>query len=189
MKNTKILKTFVFSLIIAFVLILSSETPVFAQTKLARPSAALDVDMEAPDPRVKTLETFLAQYNSPFADNADIFVREADKYDLDWKFLVAISGVESTFGQAYPEGSFNAWGWGIYGTNRHGFLSWEDAVTTISRELRERYMDKWGAKDVYEIGNYYAASPTWASRVTFFMSKIDSFQNTSTTASTLPISL
>lgn len=189
MKNTKILKTFVFSLIITFILILSSETPALAQTKLARPSASFAVEYKTQkDSRAEILEAFLNQYNSPFADQAYIFVREADKYDLDWRFLVAISGVESTFGKAYPEGSYNAWGWGIYGTNRHGFASWEDAVTTISRELRERYMDKWGATDVYQIGHYYAASPTWASRVTFFMDRISAFESTYTSAQ-LPISL
>ncbi|MEN9407552.1 MAG: hypothetical protein RLZZ455_768 [Candidatus Parcubacteria bacterium] len=183
------LKTLVFSLIIALILILSSETPALAQTKLARPSAALTVELEdAHDERVEILSAFLKKYNSPFADQAHIFVREADKNNLDWRFVAAISGVESTFGNAYPEGSYNAWGWGIYGTNRHGFASWEDAITTISGELRSRYMDKWGAKDVYEIGNYYAASPTWASRVTYFMEKITAYESTYS-SSQLPISL
>ena len=181
-------KIIVFSLTLLFLLILSSEAAL-ADTALARPSATLDVEAKAPDIRVKTLEAFLAKYNSPFADKAGVFVSEADRYNLDWKFLVAISGVESTFGQAYPHGSYNAWGWGIYGTNRHGFTSWEDAIQTISRELRERYMDKWGAKDVYQIGSYYAASPTWASRVTYFMGKIESFESGSITSSTLPISI
>lgn len=183
------LKTLVFSLIIALVLILSSEKPALAQTKLARPSASFTVSYEAQkDNRAEILAAFLNQYDSPFADQAHIFVREADKYDLDWRFVAAISGVESTFGKRYPEGSYNAWGWGIYGTNRHGFASWEDAISTISRELRERYMNKWGATDVYAIGNYYAASPTWASRVTFFMDRMSTFEATYT-SSELPISL
>jgi len=183
------LKTLVFSLIIALGLIHSSATSSFAQTKLARPSASFAVEYESKrDRRSEILAAFLNQYNSPFADQAHIFVRQADKYDLDWRFVAAISGVESTFGNRYPQGSYNAWGWGIYGTNRHGFASWEDAISTISRELRERYMNKWGATDVYAIGDYYAASPTWASKVTFFMDRMTAFE-ASYTSDQLPISL
>lgn len=187
-KNKNMLKTLIFSLTLLFLLILTSETAL-ANTKLARPSATIVVEEITPDHREKTLTAFLHKYNSPFADKAGIFIREADKNNLDWKLLVAISGVESTFGQAYPRGSYNAWGWGIYGTNRHGFASWEDAIATISRELRERYMDKWGAQNVYQIGRYYAASPTWASRVSYFMGKIEAYESASTTSATLPISI
>lgn len=187
-KKESMLKIFIFSLTLTFLLILSSETPVLADTMLARPSATLSVETLVPDDRVKVLTAFLAQYNSPFVDKADVFIREADRNKIDWKLLVAISGVESTFGQAYPRGTFNAWGWGIYGTNTHGFTSWDDAITTISKELKSRYIDGWGAQNVYQIGHYYAASPTWASRVTYFMDKIGSF-TPSTTATELPISL
>lgn len=183
------LKTLVFSLIIALGLLLSSENTALAQTKLARQSASFAVEYEAQrDNRAEILAAFLQQYNSPLADQAHIFVREADKHDLDWRFVAAISGVESTFGKRYPEGSYNAWGWGIYGTNRHAFASWEDAISTISLELRERYMNKWGASNVHEIGSYYAASPTWASKVTFFMDRMTAFEATYT-SDQLPILL
>jgi hypothetical protein len=49
-------------------------------------------------------------------------------------------------------------------------------------------MNKWGAKDVYSIGRYYAASPTWAVRVESFMNKIEAFDETPDIAA-LPISL
>lgn len=183
------LKTIVFGLTILFFLAFSSETPVYAQTKLARPSAHFSVEYTAnKDTRARALEAFLIQYNSPFADKADFFVAEADRNGLDWRLLAAISGVESTFGQRFPEGSYNAWGWGIYGTNRLGFASWEEAIQTISTGLRERYMDKWGAQDVHQIGRYYAASPTWATRVAFFMEKIGDFE-TVYTSEQLPISI
>ncbi|MBI2442963.1 MAG: glucosaminidase domain-containing protein [Candidatus Levybacteria bacterium] len=183
------LKTIVFGLTLLFILIPASETPALAQTKLARPSASFSVEYTYErNTRAEALEAYLRKHNSPLAEKADIFVREADKNDLDWKFVAAISGVESTFGRAYPEGTYNAWGWGIYGTNMYGFPSWDEAIATISRELRERYMNQWGATDVYQIGRYYAASPTWASRVTYFMEQIEKFESIHT-SSQLPISL
>jgi len=127
------------------------------------------------DSRVKILRDYLNQYNSPLVEYAPIFVKYADKYSLDWKLVAAISGVESTFGQQIPYNSYNGWGWGIYGTNMIYFTSWEDGIKTVSEGLRENYINKWGASDVYEIGRFYAASPTWAQRVDYFMGKISDF--------------
>jgi hypothetical protein len=131
------------------------------------------VPVQKDDPRIHVLQKFLAERNSPLADYADTFVAEADKNNIDWKLLPAISGVESTFGLAIPANSYNGWGFGIYGTNTRYFASWKDAIVTISKALREDYMNKWGATDVYAIGRIYAASPTWASRVVNFMDQID----------------
>jgi len=135
------------------------------------------------DTRVKTLQKFLQQYNSPLSDYAYVFVEEADKNNIDWRLLPAISGVESTFGQQIPEGSYNAWGFGIYGDQTRYFESWEDAIVTISQSIRSDYINKWGAQDVYDIGRYYAASPTWAVRVDNFMQKIEQFGDNNPTAS------
>ena len=57
------------------------------------------------------------------------------------------------------------------------FESWTEGIETVSEGLRTNYLNKWGAKDVYQIGRYYAASPTWAQRVTYFIGKIDDFKN------------
>ena len=161
-----------------------------AQEKLSVTSAKLMRTRSIPivDSRVIKLQKYLEQYNSPLAEYADVFVREADKNGLDWKFVAAISGVESTFGKHIPPYSYNGWGWGVYGGNVHRFASWEDAISTISTDLRSKYMNKWGAKDVYSIGRIYAASPTWAVRVESFMNKIEAFDETPDLAA-LPISL
>lgn len=126
------------------------------------------------DNRAKVLKAYLKLHNSPLAESSDTFVKKADQYSLDWKLVVAISGLESTFGQAIPANSYNAWGWGIYGDNVIRFNSWDEGIATISQGLRQNYIDK-GAQDVYQIGRLYAASPTWAQRVEYFMRKIDEF--------------
>jgi hypothetical protein len=123
------------------------------------------------------LGEFLEQYNSPLQPFASDFVEIADKYNLDWKLVAAISGVESTFGKLIPYQSFNGWGWGIYGDNMIRFSSWTEGIETVSEGLRTNYLNKWGAKDIYEIGRFYAASPTWAQRVTYFMRKIDELKD------------
>jgi len=153
-------------------------------------SASLLKAQETPgyDNRVLILEQYLEKWDSPLASNAGKFVEEADKYNLDWKFVASIAGLESSFGKFLPYNSYNAWGWGIYGTNVHYFKSYDEGIATISKGLRENYIDKWGAKDIYEIGSLYAASPTWAERVIGFMNSIDTFEKEMETK-TLPISL
>lgn len=136
---------------------------------------ALDTLSEEVDHRVEILEAFLKSYNSPLADEAQTFIEEADKYGLDWKLVVSISGVESYFGHLIPYKSYNGWGWGVYGKNVIYFNSWKDGIQTISRDLRVKYINKWGASDVFSIGRYYAADPRWANKVIFFMKKIDQF--------------
>ena len=95
------------------------------------------------------------------------FIKTADEYNLDWKLVAAISGVESTFGKEIPNDSYNAWGWGVYGDNVIRFKSWTDGIETVSQGLRQRYMDQWGGKDIYQIGAMYASSPAWAGMLSF----------------------
>lgn len=170
--KTKII-VFVFMLLLTFFI----NTPkIQAQEKASRSSATFhDILVQrAEDNRAQILYKYLSQYNSPLAPYAEDFVAQADMYHIDWKLVVAISGVESTFGKAVP--CTNAWGWAIP-DNEHIFCfpSYRTGIRTISHDLRFKYMDQWNATDVYSIGRIYAASPTWASRVDYFMNQIQAF--------------
>lgn len=180
----------IFSVLLIIVFFLNSHQAVNAQENEAVPSAKLaNVSVvENKDNRANILKKFLQSYNSPLAGNAETFVKQADANNLDWRLVASISGVESTFGKQIPNNSYNAWGWGIYGNNVIYFSSFDEGIATISKGLRENYIDKWGAQDLYQIGRLYAASPTWAQRVEFFMNKIEEFAINNSTES-LPISL
>lgn len=161
-------------LVAAFLLGTSYPHLAFADSDLHSASATLTPLLNTPtngfDTRVVALQNVFEKYHSPLANSAQDFVLFADKYGVDWKLLPAISGLESTFAQRYVKGSYNAYGWGggyIY------FKSWEDGIATINKTLREKYMDTWGAKTVWEIGPYYAESKTWAPRVNIFLTEIE----------------
>jgi hypothetical protein len=112
--------------ILTLILIFLSQTQkIYAQEYAAGTSAVLlkPVEEKTTDSRVRILKAYLEQYNSPLVTHAQDFVEIADKYNLDWKLVAAISGVESTFGQQIPYESFNGWGWGIYGDNMIRFKS------------------------------------------------------------------
>ena len=170
-------KVFIVTLALSLVLLINN-TNVYAQELTVGSSAVFlkPVTQETTDSRVRILREFLEKYHSPLVPYAGTFVKTADKYNLDWKLVAAISGVESTFGNEIPDKSFNGWGWGIYGDNMIKFSSWTQGIETVSEGLRTKYINKWGAQDAYSIGRFYAASPTWAQRVTYFMNEIEEYR-------------
>jgi hypothetical protein len=123
------------------------------------------------DTRAERLTRFLQAQGSPLAPYATDLVRIADTHNLDWRLLPAIAGVESTFGQAVPGSSYNPYGW----NNGHAyFKDWVAASDFVAKEITVR----WGAGEVATPGNIgpsYAASPTWASRVNFYMRAIGQY--------------
>ncbi len=168
---------------------LSSAQPVYAEQKASASSAMLACVSKKPieDKRVQILKGYLKRYESPLAESADTFVKQADEYKLDWKLVASIAGVESSFAHHLPYNSHNAWGWGIYGTNSHSFESYDEAIKIISKSLREDYMDKWGAQNVYQIGGFYAEDPAWAYKVTHFMEDLEKYSQSSKHALSISI--
>ncbi len=162
---------------------------IHAQEKASGSSATLSdiITVQAEDTRVQSLRAYLNQFNSPLSQYANTFVTQADLYQLDWTMVAAISGVESTFGHQIPSPTCpNAWGWDVYGTQTMCFSSFDEGIRVISKGLREDYINKLGTDDIYSIGSMYAASPTWASHVSYFMNDI---KNYTLRNSPLPISI
>jgi len=169
-----------FSHLFLFILGLSlflKGSPVLAQEKTAQSSAIMISSQEIKDTRGERLREFFQSYQSPLAPYADFIVKTADDYSLDWKLVPAIAGVESTFGKFIPYNSFNAYGWN---NGDFYFENWQEGIEVVSKNLKENYIDKWGAKTVGEIGAIYAPpSPFWAGRVAYFMGEIEAFEPSS----------
>lgn len=133
----------------------------------------VQVEPKELDSRAQILSTYLAKHNSPLQYHSQDFIEAADTYELDWKLVPAIAGVESTFGKRIP-GGFNGWGWGVYGTRSIYFNSWRDGIFTVSKGLKENYIDD-GLTNPYSMNKRYAASPTWGSKVNFFLKDMGEF--------------
>jgi len=123
------------------------------------------------DDRVENLKKYLETKKSPLADFAEVFVEVADGYDLDYRFLPAVAGIESNFGQVQIENSYNPFGWGG-GLAR--FESFDEAIRTVGLELYERCI-KVGADTPAEIGPSYCPPNyfRWITAVEGFMAEID----------------
>ena len=160
--------------LIAFALILMFAKNAYAVSDI--PTSKInqqEVGAKKIDRRAKILSEYLRKFDSPLQNYAQDFVDAADKYEIDWKLVIAISGVESTFGKFIP-GGYNGWGWGVYGTQTIYFASWKDAINTVSQGLKEKYIDK-GLRDPYAMNAIYAESKTWGSKVDHFLKDIQLF--------------
>src|SRR3989338_11254561 len=84
--------------------------------------------------RIWRLEKFLKKYNSPLLSSSQTFIEVSEKYNLDWRFLVAISGIESTFGRFIPYESYNSFG---YDNGQARFSSFDESIDVLGRYLFE----------------------------------------------------
>lgn len=125
------------------------------------------------DERLIKLESFLDSKDSPLAEYAKDFIFFADQFNIDWRLLPAIAGIESNFGKVILSNSYNPYGWGngqIY------FSSWPESIKVVSQALLENYYQK-GLNTPEKIGPAYAPpSPNWASKIRVIMNQIDQIE-------------
>lgn len=126
------------------------------------------------DERVANLKVFFRKHNSDLYEKTEFIVETSDKYGLDYRLLPAIAMQESTLCKFIPRDSYNCWGWGIYGNKVTRFDSYEHAIDTVARGLKENYIDH-GLVSVEQImSKYNPSSPggKWANSVMSFMDTI-----------------
>lgn len=95
------------------------------------------------DARPEIIENYLCGRNSPYCHLADLMVKVADENGgYDPRLLVAIGECESNSGRKIPDGTFNAWGYGIHSRGTLGFESWEEAIKTVGKGLYQKFILK-----------------------------------------------
>lgn len=128
------------------------------------------------DARAKIIENFFKGYNSILANHSQTFITVADKYNLDYRLLPAISMQESNGGKRVIKESYNPFGYGIYGDKVTRFESWDAAIERVGRGLKEDYLDK-GLTNPEEIMAKYTPPSlkiggVWAKGVNTFMAEL-----------------
>ncbi len=128
--------------------------------------------------REESLEALFEKYDSPLKGKSKVFIEVADKYNLDYRLLPAIAGMESTFCKRILPKSYNCWGWGIHGNNAIYFNSFEEGIEKVGKGIHDGYTAK-GLDTPEKMARVYTPpNPhNWLKGVTKFMNEIENINN------------
>ena len=145
---------------------------IFASLPEKAPS--VEVTITTSDARAEIVRQYLARYNSPLEPYAEYMVNVSDENGLDFRLLAAIAQQESNLCKFSPPGTHNCWGWGIHKRGTLGFESYEEAIATVAKGLKENYLDKGYVTVEHIMTKYTPSSPgSWAAGVTQFMAEME----------------
>jgi len=129
------------------------------------------------------LSRFFDKYNSPLKKNVDKFLEVAERYDMDFRLLPAISCIESSCGKKLIQGSYNPFGWGVYGSTVTTFASYNEAIEKVGEGIHKNYIVR-GYDTPAKIAPIYTppAHSHWLRSVNFFMNVMDEISEQRTLA-------
>ena len=129
------------------------------------------------DVRVQKVHTYLVSKNSPLANHSEYIVEQADKNDIPWTLIVAISGKESSFGKAIQENSNNAWGimsWDSAGKSSiRMFNAWEDSIQFEAELLGKSFKKDMIAGIQRRYCPSFECSTTWTDDIAGFSEAVN----------------
>lgn len=135
----------------------------------------IQTSIKTADARPEIIRQYLNKFGSPLEPYSNLIVQLSDQYNFDYRWLVAIAQQESGLCLHIPEGSYNCWGWGIYGDKVTKFDSYEDALRRIAPQFTEIFLKGEQGKDPAEVMKTYTppSDGSWAKGVTSFFGNLE----------------
>lgn len=134
------------------------------------------------DSRAAKIDKVFAENNCELTGLGDVFVSEAEKNDIPYWIVAAISFQESSCGKKTPkidgQETYNAWGWGVYGDNVEAFESWEEGIEVVSKYLSNRFFSQ-DVIEPCEIMQTYTppSQGSWCNGVEYFQDEIHNYRS------------
>ncbi len=139
--------------------------------------------IESDDAKVERVNAVLRNFKCPLAGQGKTFVEEANKNKIPYWLVASISFQESGCGKNTPyktdvDETYNAWGWGVWGTNIKHFDSWEQGIATVSKYMGDKFYSK-GITDTCEIMRIYTppSNGSWCNGVNYFGDLIQNYSS------------
>lgn len=140
--------------------------------------------IQTADARVEKIERVFEKYKCPLTGTGHLFVEAADKYKVPYWLVASIAFQESSCGKNTPKPSevgesYNAWGWGVWGTRVKTFDNWEHGIDVVTKYLSTNFFSK-GVSEPCDIMDVYTPSSngSWCSGVKYFGDMIQTFETT-----------
>lgn len=116
--------------------------------------------------------------NTPLEPLSEEIVAVSDKYGIDYRLIPAIAMKETGAGRTAPDQSFNAWG---FQNGKTRFASWEQAIDSVAKTLKERYIAK-GLTSPDDIMPVYAPPAVengggWAISINKYIAQMENSEN------------
>ena len=141
----------------------------------------IKTSVKTADARAEIIRQYLRKYESPLEPHSELIVELSDKYNFDYRWMVAIAQQESNLCKRIPENSFNCWGWGIYPDPSNPevlkvtrFDSYDDALRRIAPQFTKIFLKGQHNKDPMEVMRTYTppSDGSWANGVNQFFGKL-----------------
>lgn len=155
-----------------------SRYSIFSSTPLTIDN--IDTKITHIDSKAERIDSVFRKYKCPLAGFGQVFVDEAEKNEIPYWLLPAISFQESGCGKLTPKiggiETFNLFGWAVWGNNTHSFDSYEHAIQTVSKYMYTKFYSK-NITELCEIMKVYTppSAGSWCRGVGYFAEEIESY--------------
>lgn len=143
---------------------------------LPESSGTISLEIKTGDARCVLIENYLRKYNSPLLTYAQNLCETAEKYQLDYRLLVAIAQQESNLCKTSHPEWFNCWGWGIHSKGIKTYENFPQAIEDVAKGLKQNYCDKGYCEDPCVMMKKYTpnSNGSWCFGIKKFMAEIES---------------
>jgi hypothetical protein len=138
-------------------------------------TSQIQTSVKTADARSEIIRQYLQKYDSPLLPHAELLVQVADKYDFDYRWMVAIAQQESNLCKKIPYESYNCWGWGIYGDKVTRFESYQQAIVKIAPQFKKIFLKGLHTEDPHQVMETYTppSQGSWANGVLQFFNELE----------------
>jgi len=141
-------------------------------------NATISDSVEIDDARAAIIDQYFKEHKCPLAGTGRKMVELSDEHNFEFWWLPAIAWQESSCGKNIIDGSYNAWGYGIYGDNAKKFSNWDEAMEIIANDLSVNFFGK-GLVEPCEVERRYTppSKGSWCRSIKYFKDELINYKS------------